>query len=263
MEFYERVSGARMHAAYIRPGGVSKDLPLGLLKDINKFCFFFEKRINEMEDMLTLNRVWCERLKNIGIVTYENAFKYGFSGVMLRASGICWDLRLYRLYENYHLFDFFVPVGYLGDCYDRYLVRVEEMRQSLNIIKQAIVFLKQLNNDNDLIVLDSKIIAPSRAFVKYSMESLIHHFKLFSEGYVINREDSYAVVEAPKGEFGVFLVSNDTSRPYKCHIKAPGFLHLQSLDFLAKQALLADLVALIGTLDLVFEKLTVNLFFLI
>jgi len=254
MEFYERVSGARMHAAYIRPGGVSKNLPRGLLSDILCFSNNFSFRIDEIEDMLTTNRVWNERLRNVGIVSFDQALNWGFSGPMLRASGIAWDLRLLDNYDGYNLFNFFVPIGFFGDCYDRYLIRIEEMRQSLRIMKQAIFFLRYLDDTGDNVINDNKIVPPSRAFMKYSMESLIHHFKLYSEGFIVNKNDSYAVVEAPKGEFGVYLVSNDSSRPYRCRIKAPGFLHLQGLDFMVKGSLLADLVTIIGTQDIVFGE---------
>jgi len=255
MEFYERVSGARMHAAYIRPGGVSKNIPLFLYFDIVKFCNSFQKRVNEIEDMLTKNRIWNARLRNIGIVKYEQAFEYGFTGVMLRGSGINWDLRLCEEYDGYDLFDFHVPVGKIGDCYDRYMIRIEEMRQSLSIIKQVVWNIRYFNVINNYTVFSNKIVQPTRAFMKYSMESLIHHFKLFSEGYIVNKGDSYAVVEAPKGETGVLLVSNDTSVPYRCRIKAPGFLHLQGLEMMSKGLMIADLVAIIGTQDIVFGEI--------
>lgn len=254
MEFYERVSGARMHAAYIRPGGVAKNISMNLLYDIILFCRKFKYRIDEIEDMLTNNRIWNERLRNIGIVSYDNAYSYGFSGPMLRGSGIFWDLRILDSYDNYKNLNFYIPLGMYGDCYDRYIVRIEEMRQSLIIINQVIWFLKYLNRIDDHIIFDNKISAPSRALMKFSMESLIHHFKFFSEGIIINKGDSYSIVEAPKGEFGVFISSNNSTRPYRCRIKAPGFLHLQGLEFMSNNLLLADLVTIIGTQDIVFGE---------
>lgn len=254
MEFYERVSGARMHAAFIRPGGVAKDLPKGIFFDILNFVERFYKRINEIEDMLSLNRIWNDRLRNVGVVSFDQALNWGFSGPMLRASGINWDLRLIESYDGYGLMRFFIPIGNYGDCYDRYMVRIEEMRQSLLILKQVIYFLRCLNQYDDHIINNNKVVPPSRAFMKFSMESLIHHFKLFSEGFSVFAGDSYGIVEAPKGEFGVLLVSNNTSRPYRCRIKAPGFLHLQGLEFMTKGLLLADLVTIIGTQDIVFGE---------
>lgn len=250
MEFYERVSGARMHAAYIRPGGVSQDLPLGFLDDIYLFIKQFGFRINEIEELLTNSRIWKQRLVNIGIVSLENALNWGFSGVMLRGSGLAWDLRKFQTYDVYDQLDFSIPVGINGDCYDRYLIRVEEMRQSLNIIYQC------LNNipGGFVKVDDRKVSPPARALMKYSMESLIHHFKLYSEGYNVPTGETYVAVEAPKGEFGVFLVANGTNRPYRCRIKAPGFLHLQGLDFMSKGHMIADVVTIIGTQDIVFGE---------
>ena len=250
MEFYERVSGARMHAAYIRPGGVSQDLPLGLCEDIYRFCQQFASRIDEMEEMLTGNRIWKQRLVDIGVVTRDQACDWGFSGVMLRGSGVCWDLRKTQPYDVYENMEFDVPVGTRGDCYDRYLIRIEEMRQSLRIIMQCI------NDMPDGLVKtdDRKITAPSRGQMKQSMESLIHHFKYYTEGFVVPAGETYTAVEAPKGEFGVFLVSNGTNKPYRCKIRAPGFAHLQGLDFIAKGHLLADVVTIIGTLDIVFGE---------
>lgn len=254
MEFYERVSGARMHAAYIRPGGVSKNITINLIYDISAFVRKFKFRIDEIEDMLTTNRIWNERLRNIGVVNQEDALNYGFSGPMLRGSGIFWDLRILDSYDNYNKLDFFIPVGMYGDCYDRYIVRIEEMRQSLSIINQTIWLLKFLNRIDDHNIYDNKISAPTRALMKFSMEALIHHFKFFSEGLLINKGESYAVVEAPKGEFGVFISSNNSTRPYRCRIKAPGFLHLQGLEFMSRNLFLADLVAIIGTQDIVFGE---------
>ena len=259
MEFYERVSGSRFHSAYIRPGGVSQDLPKGLLEDIFLFCEQFFFRIDEIQDVLNNNRIWKERLFGIGIVSKSMALNFGFSGVMLRASGIPWDLRFSSSYEIYNFFDSYVPVGNIGDCFDRYLIRVEELRTSIFIIFQCITFLQKSNDK--FLVEDFKIVPPYREHMKSSMESLIHHFKYYTEGFVVPREETYVSVEAPKGEFSVFLVSNSTNRPYRCRIKSPGFLHLQALNDLSKNFLLADLVTIIGTLDLVFEKSTVNLGF--
>jgi len=250
MEFYERVSGARMHAAYIRAGGVHQDIPLGLLDDIYLFCQQFASRIDEIEELLTNNRIWKQRLVNIGIVTRDEAFNWGFSGVMLRGSGVNWDLRVSQPYEIYDELDFDIPTGHHGDCYDRYLIRIEEMRQSLNIIYQCINGIPE----GPIKIDDNKIVPPSRRLMKNSMEALIHHFKLYSEGFTIKKNAVYAATEAPKGEFGVYLVSNNTNRPSRCKIKAPGFLHLQGLTFMAKNHLLADVVTIIGTQDIVFGE---------
>lgn len=250
MEFYERVSGARFHSAYIRPGGVSQDLPLGLTDDIYLFVKQFNNRLNELEELLSSNRIWKQRLVDVGIVSAEQALAWGFSGVMLRASGIKWDLRKVEAYEVYDQLNFKIPVGTKGDCYDRYLIRVEEMRQSLKIIEQCLNLLPK----GLIKVDDKKYTPPSRAMMKFSMESLIHHFKYFTEGFSPQRGESYAAVEAPKGEFGVYLVSDGSNRPYRCRIKAPGFLHLQGLNFMAKGHLLADVVTIIGTQDIVFGE---------
>jgi len=250
IEFYERVSGARMHAAYFRPGGVYQDLPLGLIDDLITFSKTFSKRLDEFEEILTNNRIWKNRLIGVGIVTRDSALEYGFSGPMLRGSGIAWDLRKVSPYEVYSDLKFSVFVGTYGDCYDRYLVRLYEIRESLNIIKQLLD-----NLPNGFIkVDDKKITPPSRAFIKFSMESLIHHFKLYSEGFSIPYGETYVSVEAPKGEFGVYLQSNGSSRPARCRIRAPGFFHLQGLDFMAKNHMLADLVTIIGTQDIVFGE---------
>jgi len=250
MEFYERVSGARMHAAYFRPGGVAQDLPIGLSEDIFKFAQQFGSRIDEMEEMLTNNRIWKQRLVDIGVVSADQGMDWGFSGVMLRGSGISWDLRKSMPYDVYDQISFDVPVGQKGDCYDRYLIRVEEMRQSIRIILQC---LNQLPNGM-IKADDRKITPPSRAQMKQSMESLIHHFKLYTEGFTVPSGETYTAVEAPKGEFGVFLVSNGTNRPYRCKIRAPGFAHLQGLDFMARNHMLADVVTIIGTQDIVFGE---------
>lgn len=250
MEFYERVSGARMHAAYFRPGGVSQDLPIGLLDDIHKFSIQFASRLDEIEELLTNNRIWKQRLVNIGIVTASQALNWGFSGVMLRGSGIPWDLRKTQPYEIYDQLDFFVPIGKNGDCYDRYLVRVQEMRESLRIIFQCLSQMPFGFVKND----DRKLVSPSRSSMKSSMESLIHHFKFYTEGFSVPTGESFVSVEAPKGEFSVLLISNDSSRPYRCRIHAPGFMHLQGLDFMSKNHMIADVVTIIGTQDIVFGE---------
>jgi NADH dehydrogenase (ubiquinone) Fe-S protein 2 len=251
MEFYERISGARMHAAYFRPGGVYADLPKGLLADIYVFIEQFNLRLLEIEDMLTENRIWKQRLVDIGVVSAKDAYDWGFSGVMLRGSGINWDLRKSQPYEIYDQLNFAIPTGNNGDCYDRYLVRVAEMRESLKIIEQCINQISTGVIKTD----DNKIIPPSRSEMKQSMESLIHHFKLYTQGVVIPAGETYLGTEAPKGEFGVHLVSNNTNRPYRCKIKAPGFTHLQALDFMSKGHMIADVVTIIGTLDIVFGEI--------
>ena len=250
MEFYERVSGARMHAAYFRPGGVAFDLPLGLLDDIYIFIKQFSKRIDEMEELLTENRIWKQRLVNIGKVSYQEALNWGFSGVMLRGSGIKWDLRRINNYEVYKNLDFNIPVGLNGDCYDRYLIRMEEMRQSLKIIEQCLYKIPKGN----FTVSDYKLSSSPRNIMKNSMENLINHFKLKSEGINIDKNNIYVSVEAPKGEFGVGLITQGTTKAYRCRIKAPGFLHLQGLNFMSKGHLVADLVTIIGTQDIVFGE---------
>jgi NADH dehydrogenase (ubiquinone) Fe-S protein 2 len=251
MEFYERVSGARMHAAYFRPGGVNQDIPKGLLNDIYIFCDQFNTRLDEIEEMLTNNRIWKQRLVNIGIVSAKDALNWGFSGVMLRGSGIAWDLRKTQPYEIYDKLDFEIPVGTNGDCYDRYLIRIEEMRQSIKIISQVINTIPEGSIKLD----DNKITNPNRAQLKNSMESLIHHFKYYSENITVNSGETYTVIEAPKGEYGVYLISNGTNKPYRCKIRSPGFAHLQALDFIAKNHLIADVVTIIGTLDIVFGEI--------
>ena len=250
MEFYERVSGARLHAAYIRPGGVSQDLPLGLLDDIYMFSEQFSTRVDEMEELLTGNRIWKQRLDDIGVVSAKDAKDWGFSGVMLRGSGVSWDLRKTQPYDVYSSIDFDVPVGTNGDCFDRYLIRIEEMRQSLRIISQCINTIPEGPVKSS----DAKIVTPSRSQVKNSMESLIHHFKLHTEGFSVPSGETYSATEAPKGEFGVFLISNGSNKPYRCKIKAPGFNHLQALDFMSKGHLVADVVTIIGTQDIVFGE---------
>uniref|UniRef100_H9G7U9 NADH dehydrogenase [ubiquinone] iron-sulfur protein 2, mitochondrial n=1 Tax=Anolis carolinensis TaxID=28377 RepID=H9G7U9_ANOCA len=247
-EFYERVSGARMHAAYVRPGGVHQDMPLGLMDDIYEFVKNFSIRIDEVEEMLTNNRIWKNRTVDIGVVTSEEALNYGFSGVMLRGSGIQWDLRKSQPYDVYDQVEFDVPIGSRGDCYDRYLCRVEEMRQSLRIIVQALNKMPE----GEVKVDDAKISPPKRAEMKTSMEALIHHFKLYTEGYQVPPGATYTAIEAPKGEFGVYLVSDGSSRPYRCKIKAPGFAHLAGLDKMSQGHMLADVVAIIGGFSFVF-----------
>jgi len=251
MEFYERVSGTRMHSAYIRPGGVALDLPIGFLDDLYIFINQFNYRLDEMEEMLTGNRIWKERLVDIGIVSAKNAVEWGFSGVMLRGSGISWDLRKSQPYEIYSNLHFSIPVGNSGDCYDRYLLRVEEMRQSLNIISQCLLLIKEgpVKTDN------YKVSPPSRLEMKNSMEALIHHFKYYTEGFILPHGETYTATEAPKGEFGVYLISNNTEKPYRCKIKAPGFSHLQALNDMSKGHMIADVVTIIGTQDIVFGEI--------
>ena len=250
MEFYERVSGARMHAAYIRPGGVTSDIPAGLLDDMFLFIKQFKLRIDEIEEMLTSNRIWKERLVDIGVVSAKSAVDWGFSGVMLRGSGIPWDLRKTNPYEIYNELDFYVPLGNNGDCFDRYLIRIEEMRQSLNLLSQCI----NLISEGPVKTCNFKLNPPSRVEIKNSMEALIHHFKIYTEGTVVPSGETYAATEAPKGEFGVYLISNGTERPYRCKIKAPGYGHLQALDFMSRGHMIADVVTIIGTQDIVFGE---------
>jgi len=250
MEFYERVSGARMHAAYIRPGGVSMDIPLKFLDDVYFFITKFITRLNEIEEMLTTNRIWKERLVNIGVVDYKKAIEWGFSGVMLRGSGIPWDLRKTQPYEIYQNLNFNVPVGTNGDCYDRYIIRVEEMRESVSIIHQVINMLQ-----TGPVKYYHKNLVPSRLEAKTSMEGVIHHFKYFTENLRIPTGETYTATEAPKGEFGVYLLANNTEMPYRCKIKAPGFGHLQALEDMAKGHMIADVVTIIGTQDIVFGEI--------
>ena len=250
MEFYERVSGARMHAAYFRPGGLQVDIPKGLLNDIYMFTEQFSLRLTEMEDMLTENRIWKQRLVDIGVVSSNDACQWGFSGVMLRGSGIYWDLRKSQPYEVYDRLKFDIPVGTNGDCYDRYLIRVFEMKESLKIIEQCL----NLMPTGYIKTNDFKISPPTRIDMKQSMEALIHHFKMYTQGVNIPVNETYIGTEAPKGEFGVYLISDNTNRPYRCKIKAPGFNHLQALDFMSKEHLIADVVTIIGTQDIVFGE---------
>ena len=250
MTFYERVSGSRLHANYFRAGGVSQDLPRGLTDDILKFCETFPKIIDDIENLLTDNRIFKQRNVDIGIVTKNDALDYSFSGVMLRGSGVPWDLRKSQTYECYSEFDFDIPIGKNGDCYDRYLCRIEEMRESLKIIKQCIKTMPS----GPVKSVDGKISPPKRTEIKQSMEALIHHFKLFSEGYRVPEGETYVAVEAPKGEFGVFLISDGSNKPYKCKIRAPGFSHLQAIDYLIKGHMLADVPAVLGSMDIVFGE---------
>lgn len=247
MEFYENVSGARLHASYFRPGGVSKDLPQNLLAQINAFANQYSFRVNEIEELLTRNRIWRQRLINVGIVSNKLALSYSFSGVLLRSTGVRWDLRKSTPYEVYNKIDFKVPFSFNGDCFDRYLLRVEEMRQSLKIITQVlnnIPFGKVKSEDY-------KLVPPVRQKTKNIMEALIHHFKIYSSGLVLPKGKSYVGIEAPKGEFGVYLISDKTEIPYRCKIRSPGFMHLQAINYMAKGHLIADVVTIIGTLDLV------------
>lgn len=249
-EFYERVSGARMHANYIRPGGVAWDLPLGFLDDLYDWMKKFPARLDEMDDVLTEGRIWKQRLQNVGHVSASDALNWGFSGVMLRGSGVKWDLRKTQPYDGYEDFEFDIPVGINGDCYDRYLCRMEEMRQSLRIMEQCMNKMPA----GEIKVDDHKVVPPKRAEMKESMEALIHHFKFFSEGFQVPPGSTYTAIEAPKGEFGVYLVADGTSKPYRCYIRAPGFAHLAMIDPMSKYHFLADVVAIIGTLDVVFGE---------
>lgn len=251
MEFYDRVCGARLHANYIRPGGVSMDVPAGLLKDMQAWTESFPKVLNDLDTLLTNNRIFKQRTVDIGVVTKEQALDWGFTGPCLRASGVAWDLRKSQPYDVYDKMDFDIPVGKTGDCYARYLVRMEEMRQSLRIMQQCLRDMPE----GAIKTNDYKVTPPPRAEMKNSMEALIHHFKLFTEGYHVPAGETYTAVEAPKGEFGVYLVADGTNRPYRCHIRAPGFAHLQALDFMSKGHMLADVVANIGSLDIVFGEI--------
>lgn len=250
MEFYERVSGARLHASYIRPGGVASDIPEGFLHDLFLFLKQFSVRIDEIEELLTSNRIWKQRLVDVGVVSWNDALSSGCSGVMLRGSGFAWDLRKFVSYDLYKNFFFRIPVGSFGDCYDRYLIRVEEMRQSLFLLFSLINNIPTGFVKAD----DNKVSLPSRLDMKNSMEDLIHHFKLTSEGYKVPSGQVYIPTEAPKGEFGVYLISNGSALPYRCRIRAPGFFHLQTLESMAKNHMIADLVTIIGTQDIVFGE---------
>ena len=254
MEFYERMSGARLHSAFIRPGGIAQSLTKGFLDDLFLFCEQFPKRLDEMEEMLTNNRIWKQRLVDIGIISAKDAVEWGFSGVMLRGSGFSWDLRKDQPYEIYNIIPFDVPVGQNGDCFDRYCLRIEEMRQSISILIYCLnTFTNKILNNN--ILQNNKIYSPYRYDAKRSMESLIHHFKLSSEGYKVKAGETYTFSEAPKGEFGVYLISDGSEKPYRCKIKAPGFSHLQSLNVMVTNHMIADVVTIIGTQDIVFGEI--------
>ena len=250
MTFYERVSGSRLHANYFRAGGVHKDLPRGLDEDILKFCEHFPKIIDDLETLLTDNRIFKQRNVDIGIVSKQDALDYSFSGVMLRGSGVAWDLRKSQPYECYEQLKFKIPVGVNGDCYDRYLCRIEEMKESVSIIKQCFGLMPK----GPVKSFDGKITPPPKSEIKQSMEALIHHFKLFTEGYRVDKDEIYTAVEAPKGEFGIYLVSDGSNKPYKCKIRAPGFSHLQAMDYLIKGHMLADVPAVLGSMDIVFGE---------
>ena len=252
MIFYERACGARLHAAYFRPGGVHQDISNELLEDIDTWAEGFPKVIDDIDTLLTENRIFKQRNVEIGVVTEDDIQRYGFSGVMVRGSGLAWDLRRAQPYECYDEFEFQIPVGKNGDCYDRYLVRMEEMRQSVAIIRQAI---EKLKGEDGPVLAHGKLCPPRRAEMKQSMEALIHHFKLYTEGFHVPAGEVYASVEAPKGEFGVYLVSDGSNKPYRAKIRAPGYLHLQSMDHMATGHQLADVAAIIGTMDVVFGEI--------
>jgi NADH-quinone oxidoreductase subunit D len=254
MVFYERASGSRMHANYFRPGGVHQDLPQKLIDDIWEFCNAHPKVLDDIEGLLTDNRIFKQRNVDIGVVTLKEGFAWGFSGVMLRGSGAAWDLRKAQPYECYAELDFDIPVGKNGDCYDRYLIRMEEMRQSVRIMKQCIEKLNSPEGQGLVSADDGKVVPPLRAEMKRSMEALIHHFKLYTEGYRVPPGEVYAAVEAPKGEFGVYLVSDGTNKPYRCKLRAPGFAHLQAMDFMCRGHMLADVSAILGSIDIVFGE---------
>ncbi|WP_028464839.1 NADH-quinone oxidoreductase subunit D [Nisaea denitrificans] len=251
MEFYERACGARLHAAYFRPGGVAMDIPAGLLDDIMAWTETFPALMDDIESLLTENRIFKQRTVDIGIVTAEEAQALGFSGPCIRASGMPWDLRKSQPYDVYSELDFDIPIGKTGDCYARYLVRIKEVRESLKIIRQCVEKMP----DGPVKTEDRKVAPPSRGEMKHSMEALIHHFKLYTEGYHVPAGETYTAVEAPKGEFAVFLVSDGTNKPYRCKIRAPGFSFLSAMDFLSKGHMLADTVAIIGSLDIVFGEI--------
>jgi len=251
MVFNERVSGARLHANYFRPGGVHQDMPPGLAEDIHAFCESFPKVVDDLDELLTENRIFKQRNVDIGAFTRKDAEAWGFTGVMIRSTGLAWDLRRAQPYECYSEMDFKIPVGSKGDCYDRYLIRMEEMRQSTNIMKQCIEKMPS----GPVISDDNKVVPPRRGEMKRSMEALIHHFKLYTEGYHVPAGEVYAAIEAPKGEFGVYLVADGTNKPYRCKIRAPSYWHLQGLDFLCKGHMLADVPSVLGSIDVVFGEI--------
>jgi NADH-quinone oxidoreductase subunit D len=250
LSFYERVSGSRMHAKYFRPGGVHQDVPPGLLEDIHKFCDGYLKLCDDLDSLLIENRIFKQRNVDIGVVNRAEAEMWGFSGVMLRSTGVAWDLRRAQPYECYNDLDFQIPIGRNGDCYDRYVMRMEEMRQSVKIMKQCIEKMPS----GPVSSTDHKVVPPKRAEMKNSMEALIHHFKLYTEGFHVPAGEAYAAVEAPKGEFGVYLVSDGSNKPYRCKIRAPSFVHLQAMDYMNKGHMLADVSAVLGSLDIVFGE---------
>ena len=252
MAFYERASGARLHAAYFRVGGVHQDLPPKLIDDIEAFCPPFLKSVDDLDTLLTDNRIFKQRLVDIGVISLEEAWNRAFSGVMVRGSGAAWDLRKAQPYECYAEMSFDVPVGKNGDCFDRYLIRMEEMRQSVSIMRQCIAKLRSKDGQGPVMVADHKISPPRRADMKRSMEALIHHFKLYTEGFHVPAGEVYAAVEAPKGEFGVYLIADGTNKPYKCKIRAPGFAHMSGMDYLSRGHMLADCCSVLGSLDIVF-----------
>ncbi len=254
MVFYERASGSRMHAAYVRPGGVHQDLPQKLIDDIGHFCTTHPKVLDDIETLLTGNRIFKQRNVDIGIVSLEECFKWGFSGVMVRGSGAAWDLRKAQPYECYSEMDFDIPIGKNGDNYDRYLIRMQEMRESVKIMKQCVSLLNSPAGQGPISSKDGKVVPPKRGEMKRSMEALIHHFKLYTEGYKVPEGEVYAAVEAPKGEFGVYLVSDGSNKPYRCKLRAPGFAHLQAMDFMCRGHMLADVSAVLGSLDIVFGE---------
>jgi NADH-quinone oxidoreductase subunit D len=255
MVFYERASGSRLHANYFRPGGVHQDLPQALIDDIDAWCDSFIPVLNDIDSLLTGNRIFKQRNVNIGVVALKDCLAWGFSGVMLRGSGAAWDLRKSQPYECYEELEFDIPIGRNGDCYDRYLIRMEEMRQSVSIMKQCIEKLNAPEGKGPVLTPNNKVVPPRRGEMKRSMEALIHHFKLYTEGFHVPEGEVYACVEAPKGEFGVYLVADGTNKPYRCKIRAPGYPHLQAMDFLSKGHLLADVSAILGSLDIVFGEI--------
>lgn len=253
MVFYERASGSRMHAAYFRVGGVHQDLPDDLINDLDEWCDQFPQKMKDIETLITDNRIFKQRNVDIGVVTKEQALAWGFSGVMVRGSGMQWDLRKAQPYESYDEYEFQIPIGKNGDCYDRYLCRMEEMYQSVSIMKQAIAKLRE--TPGPVMTTDGKVAPPRRGEMKGNMEALIHHFKLYTEGFHVPEGEVYAAVEAPKGEFGVYLVSDGSNKPYRCKIRAPGYPHLQAMDWMNRGHMLADVSAILGSLDIVFGEI--------